>query len=209
MSDAFVPYIKYDATVGGHYPTIELRSLPFPPNHIPQLFNLRIFIIEVNERGYYLRSTLNSFFCFQLRNNVSEIKVPDWDEEQMTYKYDGNGEIIFKIEKLNYLSFTYDGIERAVAYNYAGESVRFLQMHTSTVPLDKLDERLQKLYIAAEMLTQHSLDFYQKEVRKMYMTESGLKPKGEWEEQMFKDVFQSNMSLMSDYEIQMIFGIDR
>jgi hypothetical protein len=209
MADEFVPYIKYDAKVGGYYPTIDFRSLPFPPSNIPELFNLRIFIIETNERGYYLRSTLNSLFCFELTDNTSEIEVPDWDTEQMSYKYDENGEVIYKTEKLKYLSFTYDGVERTVAYNYAGKGETFLQMHTSTVPFAELDERLQKLYIAAKMLSQNSLEFYENEIRKMDFRQSGLKPKGEWEEQMFRDTFQSNTSLMSDDEYEMIFGIER
>ena len=39
MADEFVPYIKYDAKAGGYYPTIDFRSLPFPPSNIPDLFN--------------------------------------------------------------------------------------------------------------------------------------------------------------------------
>jgi peroxiredoxin len=49
----------------------------------------------------------------------------------------------------------------------------------------------------------------QNELRKLDFNLSGLKPKGEWEEQMFRDKFQSNTSLMSDDEYEMIFGIER
>jgi len=209
MADEYVPYIKYDAKVGGTYRTIPLRSLPFPTNHIPELFNLSIFIIERNERGYYLRSTINSFFCQQLIDNVTEIEVPEWDAEQMSYRYNENGEIIYKTEELKYLSFIYEGVERAVAYNYEGKGESFLQMHNSLVPFSQLDEKLQKLYIASKMLTQSSLDFYESEIQKIDMSKSGLKPKGEWEEQMFRDVFHSNTSLMSDDEYEMIFGVER
>lgn len=209
MADEFVPYIKYDAKVGESYKAIELRSLPFPSNHLPELFNLKFFIIEVNDRGYYLRSTLNSLFCQQLIDNICEIEVPDWDTEQMSFKYDENGEVILKTEKLQYLSFIFDGIERAVAYNYAGKGETFLQMHTSTFPFAKLDDRLQRLYIAAKMLTNEELDFYETELRKYEMEQSGLKPKGEWEAQMFRDTFKSNTKLMSDDEYEMIFGIER
>jgi hypothetical protein len=96
-----------------------------------------------------------------------------------------------------------------VAYNYAGKGETFLQMHTSTVPFAELDERLQKLYIAAKMLSQHSLEFYENEIRKMDFRQSGLKPKGEWEEEMVRDVFHNNTSLMSDDEYEMIFGVER
>jgi len=209
MADEIVPYIKYDAKIGGHYPTIEIRSLPFPANHIPDLFNLRIFIIEMNERGYFLRSTMNSLFCQQLINNNCEIEVPEYDAEQGSYKYDENGEVIFKTEKLQFLSFIFEGVERTVAYNFAGKGEIFLQMHSSTVPFHELDSRLQKLYTAAKMLTPNYLEFYENEIQKMSSNNRGLKPKGEWEEQMFKDVFQSNPLLMSDDEYEMIFGIER
>ena len=82
-------------------------------------------------------------------------------------------------------------------------------MHNSLVPFSQLDEKLQKLYIASKMLTQSSLDFYESEIQKIDMSKSGLKPKGEWEEQMFRDVFHSNTSLMSDDEYEMIFGVER
>lgn len=209
MSDEIVPYIKYDAKVGGHYPTIEIRALPFPPSHIPDLFNFRIFIIEKNERGYFLRSTMNSLFCQHLIDNSCEIEVPEYDAEQGSYKYDENGEVIFKTEKLQYLSFFYEGTERTVAYKFAGKADIFLQMHSSTVPFNELDGRLQKLYVAAKMLTPNYLEFYENEIQKMYSNNRGLKPKGEWEEQMFKDVFKSNTLLMSDDEYEMIFGVER
>jgi hypothetical protein len=209
MADEFVPYIKYDAKVGGYYPTIELLSLPFPASNIPQLFNLRIFIIEQNERGYFLRSTLNSLFCQHLIEQVRDIDLPDFDAEQSSYKYDENGEVIFKSYQLKYLAFNYEGKERAVAYNFAGKGECFLQMHTSEVPFAEFDERLRNLYIAATMLTEHSLAFYSNEILKMDMKKKTLNPKGKWEDEMFKNVFQSNTNAMTDDEYLMIFGVER
>lgn len=45
------------------------------------------------------------FFCQHLLEQVSEIDVPEVDVENFNYKYDENGEVIFKTEKLTYLSF--------------------------------------------------------------------------------------------------------
>lgn len=209
MADEFVPYIKFDPKVGGTYPTIEIHSLPFPANLIPDLFNLSIFIIESNVRGHYLRSTINSLFCQRLIDNVNEVEVPDWDTELMSYRYNENGEVIYKTVELRYLSFIYDGVERVVSYSYEGESQSFLQMHNSYVPFSELDEKLQRLYIASTMLTQRSLNFYENEVKKIELIKGGLKPKGDKEEQMFRDVFHSNTSLMTDSEFAMIFGVER
>ena len=209
MADELVPYIKYDPKVGGYYPTIELHSLPFPSNFIPQLFNLRVFIIEKNESGYFLRSTLNSLFCQHLKEHISEIEVPDFDAEQFNYKYDENGEVIYKTETLKYLSFIFEGVERAVAYNYLGQKENFLEIHVSKVPFSELDKRLRQLYNASIMLTERSLAFYSNEILKMKMKKNELKPKGEWEETTFRDVFHSDTSLMSDDEYEMIFGVSR
>jgi len=211
MVDELVPYIKYDPKVGAFYPTIEIESLPFPSNNIPPIFNLSIFIIERNNKGYFLRSTVNSLFCQHLIEQVSEIDVPEVDVENFNYKYDENGEIIFKTEKLTYLSFFYEGVERAVAYNYAGKKQSFLQIHSSEIPFAELDKRLNRLYYASLLLTEHWLAHYSKELHKLKVSEllKGLKPKGEWEENMFRDVFQSNTSLMSDDEYEMIFGYPR
>ena len=61
------------------------------------------------------------------------------------------------------------------------------------------------------MLTEPWLAHYSKELHKLEVSEllKGLKPKGEWEDKMFRDVFQSNTSLMSDDEYEMIFGYPR
>jgi hypothetical protein len=209
MADEYIPYIKYDAKVGGFYPTIELCSLPFPTNNIPDIFNLRFFIIETIDDEFYLRSTINSLFCYQLKDNAKFIEVPALDTEEMNYVYDENGEIIYKKEQLNYLSFTYKGIERTVAYYYSGKSKTFLQMHKSTIPFSELDNRLQRLYMATKMLTVNSLEILENESQKMDMKKNGLRPKGEWEEEMFRDVFHNNTSLMSDDEYEMIFGVER
>lgn len=209
VADEIIPYIKFDPKSGGGYRPIELTSFPFPPHHLPQVFNLPLFIIEKNKYGYFLRSTLNSLFCSALYEVVSEIEVPDWDPENMSYKYNEEGEVIHKIERLQYLCFTVEGEERAVAYRYEGSGKTYLQLHTSEIPFEELDEKLQKLYLGAKLLSRHYITHYENEIRKLEAKATGLTPKGEWEAQMFRDVFRSNTSLMSDDEYEMIFGVER
>jgi len=209
MADEFIPYIKFDPKLGLGLRTIELTSLPFPAHHLPIIFNLPLFLIEKSELGYFLRSTLNSIFCSALYEVVKEIEVPDWDTEQTSYKYNEQGEVIYKSERLQYLCFTIEGEERTVAYSYAGESKSYLHMHTHTAPFEELDEKLQKLYKGAMLLSKHYITHYQNEVRKLKSSTSELRPKGEWEAQMFRDNFGSNVNLMSDDEYEMIFGVER
>jgi len=209
VADEFIPYIKFDPKIGGVYRSIKLTSFPFPPHHLPEIFNLPIFLIEKNKHGYFLRSTLNSFFCCALYEVINEIEVPDWDSETMGYKYNDEGEVVYKIEKLQYLCFTIEGEERAVAYNYAGSGKAYLQMHTAEIPFEELDEKLQELYLGAKSLSRHYITHCENEIRKIEAKAAGLTPKGEWEAQMFRDVFSSNPSLMTDDEYEMIFGVER
>lgn len=213
MTDGNIPYIKFDPKLGDRYKTIELTSFPFPPHHLPEIFNLPIFLIEKNKHGYFLRSTLNSLFCCALFEVISEIEVPDWDTDpdsfDVNYKYNEQGEVIYKMEKLQFLCFTIEGEERTVAYNYAGSGKTYLKLHTSDVPFEELDENLQKLYLGAKLLSRHYIGHYQNEIRKSELEASGLTPKGEWEAQMFRDVFGSNPNSMTDSEYEMIFGVER
>lgn len=209
MADEFIPYIKFDPKIGKGYHAIELASFPFPPHHLPEIFNLPIFIIETNEHGYFLRSTLNSLFCCALYEVVNEIEVPDWNSETMSYVYNEEGGIVYKVEKLKYLCFTVEGEERAVAYSYEGSGKAYLQMHTAEIPFKELDEKLKKLYLGALLLTRPYVTHYTNEIAKIKNKSNELTPKGEWEAKMFRDVFNSNPSLMSDHEYEMIFGVGR
>jgi hypothetical protein len=209
MIDKFIPYIKFDPTFFISYNQIEIESFPFPADHMPEVFNLRIFLIEKNQLGYFLRSSINSLFCCALYEVVKDIEVPAWDSDQMSYKYHENGEVIYKTERLQYLSFTIEGQERVVAYNYAGKSKNFLRIDKSEIPFTELDEKLQKLYKGAKLLSWQYVEHYENEIRHLDLKNRGLKPKGEWEAQMFRDVFNSNPSTMNDDEYEMIFGVAR
>jgi len=208
MVNEIIPYIKFDQKLGA-YSTIEVESFPFPPHHMPEVCNLRAFLIEKNKHGYFLRSAFNSLFCFALYEVTKEIEVPDWDAEEEHYKYDEHGEVLLKNERLSYLCFTVEGEERVVAYNYAGESKVYLRIDTSEEPFEDLDEKLQKLYLGAKLLSRNFMAHFEIEIRKLEAKTSGVEPKGEWEAQMFRDVFHSDPNRMSDEEYEMIFGVER
>ena len=208
MTDELIPYLKFNPKLGP-YPTIELTSFPFPPDHIPEIFNLRFFLVEENQRGYYLRSTINSLFCCCLYEVEKKIEVPDFDTETMSYKYDEDGNVVSKMAHLQYLCFTIEGEQKVVAYSYEGKGKNYLHVHHSDVPFDKLDGKLKQLYLGAKLLTRQFITHMQNENKKHNTKTSGLEPKGEWEAQMFKDVFHSNPSSMSDTEYEMIFGVER
>lgn len=208
MADEIIPYLKFNPKLGG-YKTIEIESLPFPPHHLPEIFNLSFFFIEKNIRGYFLRSTMNSLFCCYLYEVTTEIEVPDWDVEQEGFKYDEHGEIIQKIASISYLCLTVEGKERTVAYSYEGKGKCYLSMHISDVPFEDLDQKLQKLYLGAKLLSNQYIAHYEAEIEKRNSNFSYLKPKGDWEAEMFRDVFNNNPNAMSDSEYEMIFGVER
>ena len=208
MADEIIPYLKFNPKLGT-YPTIKVQPFPFPPHLMPNVFNLRTFFIEKTKRGDFLRSTENSLFCSAIYAATDEIEVPDWDDVNGSYKYDGVGEILFKTETLTYWYFCMEGEDRVVAYKYSGTAKTFLHVDASDEAFESLDEKLQKLYLGAKLMTKEFMDYYESEIKKLDSKKSNFKPKGVWEAEMFRDVFNSDPRTMTDDEFEMIFGIER
>jgi hypothetical protein len=208
MADLLVPYLEFNPTIDDVKPK-PLKPLPFPGFHIPSVFNLKYFFIEKVELGYFLRSSLNPLFCCALFEVEKDIEVELWDQEKECFKYDVDGNPLTKIETLSMLCFSVESELQVVAFFFEGKGESFLNSYTSNLPVEQLDERLKMLYEAALLSTDRMLGEITLGLRQDDLGFRGLEPRGEWEAQIFRDVFQSNPSLMSDDEFEMIFGVER
>lgn len=206
MSDGIIPYLHFDPEAGKRFARQPIESFPFPAYHLPEIFDLPIFFIERVGGEYFLRSTLNSLFCSAIHNCVKEIEVPEWDSLAQTYVYNYQGEIVQKSALLHYLRIDLEIGERVVGYAFEGKSKFFLVVHTSPVVFEQLDEKIKLLYNAARFLRKNLIEHHAARIRGLESQSTHPKPKGHWQAEMFKTIFNENPSLMSDDEYEMIFG---
>lgn len=200
-----IPFLNEKIKPGFHFHPKEILSTLIPLSDLPEPMYSTSFFIERVERDYYLRNVLNPFYCSRLRIENHEFNASKYNEN--------TGEVGVEVVKCSILLACFEGEFRTVGYFLEDKFDLFLPFFKTDKTHEQVDSRLNWLYEAARMGTLYGLRYLEQQSKDRVKAAKGLttrlEPKGPWEEQMFRDVFDSDPNLMSDDEYEMIFGIER
>jgi uncharacterized protein YjbI with pentapeptide repeats len=207
------PFLSDGVKQGGHFKPPQVRSTRVPFSDLPEPMYSTTFLIEKVEDDYYLRNTQDPYYCACLRISTHQISLPRFSKEAESYEYDKEtGEPIVDEFKLTLMLAYFDGNARTVGYYIFDKWDIFLPFFRTDKKHQELDKELAWLYYGAKIGTLHGMRHMENlwsERRDAEHSGSYPQPKGEWEAEMFRDIFSSNPKLMTDNEYEMIFGVER